>query len=771
MAEYNNIELVIYSDTRENFESAKNEHTRIGIISKTAEFWANDNYYPLVDLEDYMKKGDPIDLAIDLSGHVETSEEKFTFRTSAGNKSIRDESALIRTIKGRSIIHNQFIKNGGFDSGLNHWSATNATISTISNGLLMKNNTGSNQYISQSIDSLYNIKAGHKIFVSIDYRRSSSSSSYCTIQLTSSGSTIGSFQSVVAAATRRITSGIITATADGCDEIRVFPFRTGASGTYAYVYNVQVIDLTTMFGAGNEPSVSEFTSMFRGIFFGHELPTLRGVNILGVKTVGFNCFDKSVATNGYLDSAGDVQTSSEYKTSDFIRVIPSTSYYALNICDSVYHTSIALYDSNYKFISTLNYSNRGSNPPVNVSSSFTTTDSTTYIKICVHNSYVDHCCVNIRNSGVRDGEYEEYKSYLRYIPEIRSLFPKGMMSIGDVYDEINVNNAIRRIGVREYEDGDIDNDAFITDGYYTIYELETPEIIEYSSPIQLDYDVFDWGTEEIIIGDNPADALIADISYQFNAEGRIRDNSRNIERLEAEVKNAKPPYIIKSFTAFDLYANGETTLQMDISPDDLLGGAISRALADNCPVYIKAGLEEDMFFGVIPMTYIYQEDFIYFSFISPHDGLEYYGEIYDSVWYNKRASSPKQSNWNETDETSISYIKNKPTIPTEIATATQRYVVLPGTMILSLSPNILYDWSGLTLNSLSLPSLLSGDSAYDNKWMVRFSLSSSDNLSIPFTVFWRDGIAPSWNEWCICEMAFFTDSTGEYIYGEWKIYK
>lgn len=109
--------------------------------------------------------------------------------------------------------------------------------------------------------------------------------------------------------------------------------------------------------------------------------------------------------------------------------------------------------------------------------------------------------------------------------------------------------------------------------------------------------------------------------------------------------------------------------------------------------------------------------------------------------------------------------------PTEIATATQRIAVTSGMMLLNLKPNILYDWSGVSLSSLSLPSLYSGDNAYYNKWMVRVALISSANLTIPFDVFWRDGIAPSWNSWCICEITFTKDAAGDYTYGEWKIYK
>lgn len=110
-------------------------------------------------------------------------------------------------------------------------------------------------------------------------------------------------------------------------------------------------------------------------------------------------------------------------------------------------------------------------------------------------------------------------------------------------------------------------------------------------------------------------------------------------------------------------------------------------------------------------------------------------------------------------------------IPTEIATATQRKTMVAGASLLSLQPNIIYDWSGSTLDSLALPSLRSGDATYDNKWMVRLSLLSSANLTIPFEVKWKDGRAPSWSSWCICDITFSQDTGGMYTLGEWKIYK
>jgi hypothetical protein len=120
------------------------------------------------------------------------------------------------------------------------------------------------------------------------------------------------------------------------------------------------------------------------------------------------------------------------------------------------------------------------------------------------------------------------------LPEIAKYFPDGMNGIGDVYDEINAENAIKRWGNRPWQSGDDDSDDVITDGTTTIYKLSTPEITPIIEPIQLAYDVEDFGTEQAI-SDQPSSPFRADIVYKFNAEGRIRDNGRNIDKLELQV--------------------------------------------------------------------------------------------------------------------------------------------------------------------------------------------------------------------------------------------
>lgn len=110
-------------------------------------------------------------------------------------------------------------------------------------------------------------------------------------------------------------------------------------------------------------------------------------------------------------------------------------------------------------------------------------------------------------------------------------------------------------------------------------------------------------------------------------------------------------------------------------------------------------------------------------------------------------------------------------IPTQVATAPQLKVATSATQFITLSPNIVYDYASQSLSSFSLPPLFGGNASFDNRWTVRVALGSSNALTLPTNIRWKDGVAPSWSSWCICELTFRKDSDGSKYYGEWSIYK
>lgn len=113
-------------------------------------------------------------------------------------------------------------------------------------------------------------------------------------------------------------------------------------------------------------------------------------------------------------------------------------------------------------------------------------------------------------------------------------------------------------------------------------------------------------------------------------------------------------------------------------------------------------------------------------------------------------------------------------IPTEVATATQKSENLSASGSVSISPNIMYEYNAGGLgesSSFVLPMLFMPSGDYDHVWMLRLpAIATSSILSYPYTIKWKDGVAPTFSESCTLEIYLKKIDTGEII-GEWKIYR
>lgn len=73
--------------------------------------------------------------------------------------------------------------------------------------------------------------------------------------------------------------------------------------------------------------------------------------------------------------------------------------------------------------------------------------------------------------------------------------------------------------------------ASLTDDDVLYYSAKDPIVTELDDNFNLDYEVWNGGTEKIV-SDVPTTPLKADIAYGFNAYGKIQENSEKIEELE-----------------------------------------------------------------------------------------------------------------------------------------------------------------------------------------------------------------------------------------------
>ena len=1026
---------------------------------------------------DCITKGESVDFATDLTGVPEATPEEFTYRPSAGRKSIRDKSAVIRRIKGNSLVWNQLLRERAFTE-------VNVTLSYNDDGSINTINNGS---LSCGITQLLvnTIPSRHKVLVVVDYKRSSLTSSNCLFYLHRKNVENFDKYSIdsIKSTERRVDGGLITTT-DECDRIYVYPFLEGEEGSSATIYSVMAIDLTVMFGVGNEPvTIEEFYARIpEGVdLTAYNAGELTSMNANAIETTGFNQWDEEWEVGGINTENGKVyESSTSIRSKNFNKCVGGQTYF----CKGDY--ALYWYDVDKSFIGKSYVKNQEVSFPLNASYfmiGFYTNYGTTY---------KNDICINLSHSGVRNGEYEPYEKNILLLPEIAKYFPDGMHGIGDVCDEIIDGLAIKRIG--EVDLGSLDwsirttsdknkyswgailstpsigadknanilcakyitasaNDVYllkdktvavlsnvlgisvnIYDSNYTAktdkdsfvaslqgvklyYELSEPIYTPIDEPLQLDYKVDDFGTERIL-SDGASAPFKADIVYQFNAEGRIRDNSRNIASLEGqiltlyqgkdttgsiantierntisfaklteapnadglikgrdtkeyiddaienaedriddnsrligslegriktlysgsevvgsienkvskaiakEVERADAKYALpRDIASLEDYVNDE--LDKKVSKTDNIGAnkitgvnSDTAGYAQNLPVLsakvqslnvnILADLKADEFYiektegdgtwqtvdhtsaavrslficnglqngftlspneswpvgsqfriTIYPKTARHAwVDFFainmycnarYFNisaeWCDKNDGgnptwiptnvqveaktnctvLLSYGNWFGFAAYNrwgirftfevtreyksnsrvwgiaaysnnhapeihstadnaiwtigkdylpdadKNATFPEKviaRSFEDRDGNAVMLAKD---IPTEVATAVPREVVRnkqPATIL----PNRLYDWTGQTSTSIILPPLASGDNTYYNKWMVLLATSTSDELTIPFDVLWKNGVAPTWDTWCICKMIFFKDAEGYKTCGEWEIY-
>lgn len=172
---------------------------------------------------------------------------------------------------------------------------------------------------------------------------------------------------------------------------------------------------------------------------------IKSLNVSALKTTGFNQWDEEwvvgyiVPTTGELIIGGVSATSIASK--NYIPVFPDTDYYFRPVTVP----RLAFYDKDKNFIKCLTSGSNGvQHTPANCH----------YIRFSTYSSYgkvyKNDICINLSHTGYRNGEYEPYEEHTLRLGELSKYMP--LRAIPGVYDEINANEAIKRIGVVKLKD-------------------------------------------------------------------------------------------------------------------------------------------------------------------------------------------------------------------------------------------------------------------------------------------------------------------------------
>ena len=345
------------------------------------------------------------------------SEQEFTDRTSCGDESIADDgTGVIKELRGNSLAWNQLF-NG--DSG----SVSLRGIScTITNGRLVgtgvANNSSQMAIFGEHGEPLV---VGHKYFVYFSGNITNASIRFY----------YGTYSSPLNAPI------IVTATSTSNVNYAFFPQDT--TSTVSIDVRLFFVDLTLMFGAGNEPStVAEFEALYPEPYYPYNAGAIIINAAATLVTDGFNQWDEEWELGTINTTTGEKEASNyKIRSANYIAVFPGTVYGVTIGGDD--RMTVAFYDAAKNFISS-----------TTAFTNFTTPANAYFILFtCRTNygtTYKNDICINISWSGYRDGEYEPYwkretgvdmrKIYgkLNGAGEMVQVFPAGGRSAGSVFD-------------------------------------------------------------------------------------------------------------------------------------------------------------------------------------------------------------------------------------------------------------------------------------------------------------------------------------------------
>ena len=365
--------------------------------------------------------------------------QEISYRTSCGDDSIADDgNGIIQSIFGNTVVWNQvwnyektYTESGVTYTYENHFYDV-VKNTTENNGMYVSHKFQPNNkyYVSCEASSNDNIK------LSVTFGNS------LTVELTESNKR---YRDIITTNTSRSVIYIYSPSGIACT------YRVG---------NIKIVNLTQMFGAGNEPSTLDDPRIKWIEDYANEYPEYNSGELIsyngsGIKTVGFNQWDEEWEVGDINATTGANASGNYLRSKNYIHVFPNTRYY-VKIPVGAY---LYYYDANKNYI--------GHSASLVANAIFDTIDDASFMRFVVGSTYgttYNHdICINLSWSGYRNGEYEPYWSRTLNLP-ISTYFPDGMKSAGSVRDELTKDKAVKRIGVVEIGSLSLVDNGSITGG-------------------------------------------------------------------------------------------------------------------------------------------------------------------------------------------------------------------------------------------------------------------------------------------------------------------
>ena len=524
--------------------------------------------------------------ANNLVGRGEATDEEISFRPSGGDTSIEDGTARIERLKGNTVVWNQLLKCE-FANGETYGGTVKPTVQDGKGYLTFTATVDSftTQFMATT-NHYYLWKA--KLSASTGCRLFMHS--YGVLTTLSASTDMKVVQGIVQYKSNSVGRSVMLLPLSNITE------PTDMVVDYYHLYDLTQMfgagnEPTTIeeFNARKPIGIDEYT---------YNEGELISTNVEGIKSVGFNAWDEEWEFGAIIDGKDD-SYAGHIRSKNYIPVLPNTDYFFkstdelfLSWYDEEYNY-IPL--GNLKVNNNIKKSPENAHYL-----RFYAYNSTTYNHdICIHLVHTGYrngeyepykeFRRSLPISEIKDSEGNQLfpngllsaGSVRDEITATKAIKRIGVVDLGtlswdyntgvlvfhcafndakktpDGYTPANIicskytNSSFAKLSDKSisrfyaYSDGLNIKDSFYTDattfkaamsGVMLYYELVEPIEVDLEEPINLDYEVSDFGTEEVI-SDVPTTPLKADIIYQFNAVDRIRDNSRHTAEAEGKLKD------------------------------------------------------------------------------------------------------------------------------------------------------------------------------------------------------------------------------------------
>ena len=374
------------------------------------------------------------------------TEQEFNFRQ-AGGGVIEDGVAVIDKVKGKSIVWNQKVKNATFIN-TSEWDTTYSTFSVSGGIASVTASADGDNYTQQLVPMVVSHKYLYIFMAATDTANKNRACAYIFYGEASDVKVIKAKDDT----NWHTYNAIVTCVSITHNIVRLEVTKVGTS----QFKNVSLIDLTQMFGAGNEPTTyEEFLQRkpFVEDEFAYNEGTIVNNKVEKVVTTGRNLWDEEWELGSYDELGRKMESSNTIRSKNMCDCLPHTSYYwrIPNKANGSYMGFCFFYDISGAFIS---------QKPVGPNSYLTVTSPNNARFVAFNlrqeygTTYNKDICINLSDPTI-NGQYFPYEKHeldLSWVKEIKDgegvkLFEDGMKSVGTTFDEVGKNKVVKWIRV------------------------------------------------------------------------------------------------------------------------------------------------------------------------------------------------------------------------------------------------------------------------------------------------------------------------------------